>query len=371
MANLKPPEKPDFKTAVEDANALAIVLAMDAEAVFGRRTARVVGLLVLFAVVVVALLLLLEWYIAPTKPGERKDLVLTLAQILGGAALLSGLYFTWRTLQVNREGQITERFTRAIDQLGATGANGNKNLEIRLGAIYALERIARDSETDHWPIMEVLTAYIREHAPRQSGVKSSEEDDPLDIGTVTSPQPDIQAILTVLRRRTRHYGRGEAEAIALPWTDLRRAPLLGANLAAAFLRGADLRQANFQAAVLWRADLKRADLRQANLSQADLRAADLQYADLRQANLVLANLWRAAFKSNLVWATFTEADLREAIFAEGCNLRGAVLQGADLRGADLRGANNLIQEQLEQAYGDATTQLPVGLKAAASWGRAQ
>jgi hypothetical protein len=39
-------------------------------------------------------------------------------QILGGAALLSGLYSTWRTLQVNREGQITERFTRAIDQLG-------------------------------------------------------------------------------------------------------------------------------------------------------------------------------------------------------------------------------------------------------------
>jgi hypothetical protein len=31
---------------------------------------------------------------------------------------LRRLYFTWRTLQVNHEGQITERFTRAIDQLG-------------------------------------------------------------------------------------------------------------------------------------------------------------------------------------------------------------------------------------------------------------
>jgi hypothetical protein len=120
---------------------------------------------VLVAVVVAVLFALLNWYIAPTKPGQRKDLILALAQILGGTALLSGLYFTWRTLQVNREGQITDRFTRAIDQLGKTDDKGRKLFEIRLGGIYALERIARESEEDHWPIMEVLTAYIRKHAP--------------------------------------------------------------------------------------------------------------------------------------------------------------------------------------------------------------
>src|SRR3982751_6161439 len=38
---------------------------------------------------------------------------------------------------------------------------GGPNLEVRLGAIYALERIPRDSERDHWPIMEVLCAYVR------------------------------------------------------------------------------------------------------------------------------------------------------------------------------------------------------------------
>jgi len=91
---------------------------------FARRPVRVVGVVALFAVVVTVLFLLLNWYVAPTKPSERKDLVLALAQILGGTALLSGLYFTWRTLQVNREGQITDRFTRAIDQLGATDDEG-------------------------------------------------------------------------------------------------------------------------------------------------------------------------------------------------------------------------------------------------------
>jgi hypothetical protein len=352
--------KPDFRTAVEDVKAVATVFAMEAESVLGRRTARVLGVLALFAVLVVVLLALLDWYIAPSSAEQKQAFVVTLAQILGGAALLFGLYFTWRTLQVDREGQITERFTRAIDQLGS------ERLEIRLGGIYALERIARDSERDHWPIMEVLTAYIREHAPRQSEEESN-ENDPLDIGTVTPPAPDIQAILTVLRRRTRHYGAGEVEPIVLGGTDLRRAPLAEANLAVASLQGADLREANLALAVLWRADFRGADLRGANLQQADLRAANLQGVDLRNATFAWANLWRAVFKANLIWATFTEADLREAIFAERSNVRGAIFQGTDLRGANLRGAKNLEQAQIEQAYGDWTTLLPAHLKAPASW----
>src|SRR5215210_2501055 len=103
---------------------------------FRRREVRVVGVVALLVVVVVLLFLPLNWYVAPVEPGAsmRKDLVLAVAQILGGAALLSGLYFTWRTLQINREGQITDRFTRAIDQLGATDDQGPK-LEVRLGGI--------------------------------------------------------------------------------------------------------------------------------------------------------------------------------------------------------------------------------------------
>src|SRR5262245_49902707 len=75
----------------------------------------------------------------------------TLAQIIGGAAVLAGLYFTWGTLEVSREGQVTERFTKAIDQLGAVNDEGEKQLEIRLGGIYALERIARDSKRGSVP----------------------------------------------------------------------------------------------------------------------------------------------------------------------------------------------------------------------------
>src|SRR5829696_7290864 len=177
---------------------------------FGRRAVRVVGVVALVAVVVVLLFLVLNWYIAPTKPSQRKDLVLAVAQMLGGTALLSGLYFTWRTLQINREGQITERFTRAIDQLGKTDDEGNELFEIRLGGIYALERIARESEEDHWPIMEALTAYVRHNAPRQPEEGQEDTDDATEeqsdmggsggkpeITEPPAPNPDIRAIMTV------------------------------------------------------------------------------------------------------------------------------------------------------------------------------
>ena len=91
----------------------------------------------------------------------------TLTQIIGGFGLLTGLYLTYRRISATEDGQITERFTKAIDQLGS------EKLEVKLGGIYALERIARDSEKDHWTIMEVLTAFLRENARRkQSTVKT-------------------------------------------------------------------------------------------------------------------------------------------------------------------------------------------------------
>jgi hypothetical protein len=249
---------------------------------FGRRSVQVVGVVVLVVVVVIALFLLLNLYIDPKKPSERKDLVLALAQILGGTALLSGLYFTWRSLQVNRAGQITERFTRAIDQLG------NNSLEIRLGGIYALERIARESEEDHWPIMEVLTTYVRQQ-PRRP------------------PEPDTHAIMTVIRRRIRHFHNGEPEFIDLHETNLR-----GANL--------------------YRANLYGASLRKANLWEANLSAANLSGADLSEAHLEGANLWEAV-------------------------LYGANLAGAHLEGANLRATQSLLKDQLEEAFRDEETAL--------------
>jgi hypothetical protein len=89
----------------------------------------------------------------------QNDARTTLLQALAGGVLLLGAYFTYRQLRVTREGQLTDRYTKAVDQLGS------QHLDVRLGGIYALERIARDSPYDRATIEEVLTAYVRDHAP--------------------------------------------------------------------------------------------------------------------------------------------------------------------------------------------------------------
>jgi hypothetical protein len=78
---------------------------------------------------------------------------------LAGIIAVGGLVYTARNFALNRHGQIAKRFTRAVDQLGS------KELDVRLGGIYGLERLACESRDDHGPIIEILTAYVRERAP--------------------------------------------------------------------------------------------------------------------------------------------------------------------------------------------------------------
>ena len=208
-----------------------------------------VGLAVLGGLVSAVLLLL--WQLGQiTLDGQ-----VTLVQILTGLLVLAGLYWTSRrvlaaedNVRVAEEGQITERFTKAIAQLG------DDNMAIRLGGIYALERIAKDSEKDHGPIMEVLTASLRENAPRQEEV----------IPPAAEKMPtDIQAILTVIgRRKTTGIPRFK------DFLDLSNTYLVGANLFGANLSGTNLYQAN-----LLGANLFAANLYQANLSETILTGA--------------------------------------------------------------------------------------------------
>ncbi len=262
----------------------------------------------------------------------------TWAGIIGGLVVLGTLYFTWRrveaaqrSVEVAQEGQITERFTRAIEQLGS------EKLEVRLGGIYALERIAGDSEKDHWPIMEVLTTYLRR---RTEG------------STLIKPIPlDIQAILAVIGRRRVEFDPPEQRL------DLRRTNLSGANLMKANLARANLVFARLFGADLSEANLSGGNLSGGNLSEADLSGANLSGADLPGANLSKVNLSGA----NLSGARLSYPGLRPANLSEAI-LSGADLTRADLRGANLRDAVGLTREQIESAITDETTVLPDYLK---------
>jgi uncharacterized protein YjbI with pentapeptide repeats len=269
----------------------------------------------------------------------ENDVRTTLLQAIGAVGAALAVVITWRQFQatlvsnredslnsqeqlrISQEGQVTERFTRAIDQLE------NTNLDVRLGGIYALERIAKDSARDHGPIMEVLTAFVRERAPWRR------DQPPAAAGQILKPHIDIQAVLTVLGRRVIKPEWREPR-LDLSWTDL---------------RGADLRNTHLERVVIFESHLEQADLREAHLEGADLRA-HLEYVDLSQAHLEGARLDYAYLEGgDLIEAHLEQADLRGADL-ERANLRGAHLKGAFIGAAQLKGAVNLTKEQIDSAY---------------------
>ena len=315
----------------------------------------------------------------------------TLATTLGGIVLLAGGFATWRNLRLLQEGQLTDRFTKAIEQLGAVDASGKKKLEVRLGGIYALERIAKDSQRDHWPIMEVLCAYVRENAPCK---QEEEEREELKQERATTeavhPAVDIQAILTVLgRRNPTHDPAGQRLSLANPdlrGADLNKATFSRAILSKADLRGANLYNADFRGANLYKADLRGARLYGAILTGAhlygailtetilppSLGGAVLRDANLRLAHLTDANLSRADLGgANLTGAFLSHANLSRAVLNEanfsGALLDDANLSGSYLSGADLSEAYSLTQAQIDAANGNADTKLPSNLHMPESW----
>jgi uncharacterized protein YjbI with pentapeptide repeats len=344
--------------------------------------------IVLYLLLGVVLWWFLDLYIDPSEAeepsGAKRDLFQALGLIMAGVAGVVGVYFTWRNLKQTQEstqatlrlaesGQTTERFTRAIEQLGATD-EGKQQLEIRLGGVYALERIAKDYPEEYYStVMEVLTAYVRQNAPVDPG-------DAIQA-VLTEPNPllwqrppaDIQAILSILGRPEEFRVPVQSRVrLDLGGTDLRKADLDGANFRGVELRSARLertflRKTNLEDAVLEGANLWRADLWQANLTGANFRAAHLEGANLESALLRRANVKGADLKgADLKRANLEEANLRAAYLA-GLNLEGANLRNTNLRNTDLRQTRDVTQEQIDQAIGDETTQLPQGLTRPARW----
>lgn len=280
-------------------------------------------------------------------PVQRLQYIFEAFSVLIQTAFLMGLialvYFTWRRVEmaeeriaISEQRQISERFTRAVDQLGAVGSSGDPRMEIRLGGIYALERIAEYSQDNHRTVMEILTAYVRSNAGGKT--KGS-----------TLVSDEIQSIILVIGRQKWAGENGETLRLNLAGCHLAGALFAGAklpgiNLSGAVLTGAsmvgtDLRSANLMAADLKGANLHTADCSGSFLSGADLTGASLLTANFEKADLSGANLRGVNLEgANLREANLDNTDLREATLA-GANLSGARLMTADLREADLSGAN--------------------------------
>jgi len=233
------------------------------------------------------------------------------------ALIFSGLSLraTQSQIGLSAQGQVADRFTKSIEQLGSG------KLDVQLGGIYSLERLARDSPEDRVVVFEVLGAYVRTHSPRTPDCGKSSGEAALAV--------DVQAALTVI-------GRREVKQKSEERIDLRDT----------CLRGADLSNAHLQDSILFGADLT-----QARLYDADLTWAILDNADLADARILFANLTNASLR---------DAHLERAAFGE-TNLNRAVLAGANLTGA-----RQLDIAKLTDIYYDGRTVWPNGFVPPAS-----
>jgi hypothetical protein len=169
-------------------------------------------------------------------------------------------------IDADRQRRITESYSKAVEQLAS------EKIEMRLGGIYTLERISRESSGDYWTVMETLTAFVREHA------RWKEPDAADAVVSGQEPPTDIAAVLAVIVRRPEmERNREKREGWSL---DLRGADLRGANLGGAHLEGAILFGAHLEGANLWGAHLEGANLYRARLEGANLTGAGLEGATL-------------------------------------------------------------------------------------------
>jgi uncharacterized protein YjbI with pentapeptide repeats len=345
-------------------------------------------------------------------------------------ALLGAPFLIWRnvvaqkTLDTTRNGLVTDRINAAVASLGAekevkrqrvnsegtplyedkSGSPDYKkpifevvtlpNMEVRVGAIHALGRIARENLGFHVQIMEILCAYVRENSPESSAVPYeppkflvNDRDEALTPETVKTyieelrsgletlknsipkPRSDIQTALEVLGRRTPEQKRREGgwpdpdrDAACIfdhpfpsppsyPQTDSAAAHKVWRSQFASFRKGADALREKFRTQRTYRHDLRNSNLQGYDLSHLDLRGANLSGAQMQGADLGGAQMQGADIRgAHMQGARLSEAQMQGAVLfgaqMQGANLRGAQLQEADIGGAQMQAAD-LFEAQMQ------------------------
>lgn len=216
-----------------------------------------------------------------------------LAALLGAPFVIWGTVLKHQSLRYQKEGHITDRISKAVEQLGAEktekvysleqdgipvqAERTLPNIEVRIGAILSLERIAQDSTKhdkgrDHVRVMEILCAYIRENAPATDLTPTEGE------FTTKIPRIDLQMAVTVLGRRSDVQQKIEEKARYR--LDLSRSDLDGMDFRKGSFRGALFSRSRVEAANFWGTDLTGARFRFALLNHTNFDGCKMLGIDL-------------------------------------------------------------------------------------------
>jgi uncharacterized protein YjbI with pentapeptide repeats len=378
-----------------------------------------------------------------------------IAALLGAPFVIWGTWLRHKTQRIEQEGHMTDRINKAVEQLGVektverigrsvTLSLGNPeeinfgeqletktviewqgtpvradqgwwitepgewkvfsetvpNLEVRIGAILSLERIAQDSTIldrgrDHVRVMEILCVYIRENSNARKPVDfpfpnwEPLKDDPTDeertahlawrearfkgdgrtlaeqwVRTLPKPRTDVQQALYVIGRRNAEQRKVEAAWPDPPNAETRwpfdtacpRLPdkpveqALSETELENFKQGLEAWKATLQAYRGYRLDLRGANLQASDMSakQADGSGAVFSGVIFNKARMEGAMLVHARADGAFLWGARLEgASLYQTQLA-GANFWEACLEGAFLLEAMMEGAN-LMHVRMEGA----------------------
>ena len=270
------------------------------------------------------------------------------------AALTALPLAIWRGLVAEKQadaaqqGLRNERYQKGAEMLG------DEQLSVRLGGIYALQRLAEEyPEEYHVQIMSLFSAFVRH--PTKDTVYVPKLSPKTKVALL---RDDIQEVMKAIGNRDKNHIALEKKAkfsLDLYRTQLRSVSLIKADLSNANFIGADLSDSdcsriNLLESRMRGAKLTRTGLRKANFSRASLQGSNFNFARLREADLSYARLRGANFVS---------ANL------QGANLHGARLWGTNLSFANLSRVIGLTQTQLNKAgtYPDSPPSLYEALDA--------
>ena len=108
---------------------------------------------------------------------------------------------------------------------------------------------------------------------------------------------------------------------------------------------------------LFQADFNNRSLKNKNFAGARLRQSDMGLGIFNGTNFAGADLRDINGSAALFGrVNFAGANLTNA------NFKGAILSGVNFSGAEMGSATGLTQRQMDQTCGDATTELPHGLR---------
>ena len=241
-----------------------------------------------------------------------------------------------KNIEIQLHNAIDERFNNAITLIG------NARAATRLGAIYALDHIARDTyqkeKSYTKTVFQILCSFIRETTNAKTYKTQYKE----------KPSVEIQTIIDLLFKAHENTFHGYAALEAdlsysyLHGADFSQAHCEGADFHFAHCEDADFTFAHCGGAKFWEAHCEGADFWEAHCEGADFSQAHCEGAKFNSAHCKGAKFNSAHCKGADFWGAHCEGAIFWAAHCGGADFTSAHCEGADFWGAENVNLQNII-----------------------------